>query len=123
MTEDPRAPLLRRVLAYELPIKPVLESLAALPYDCGDDLVLVSPKDVIQIIDRCTSGELSVAQATDWADLLEARDGVGFAQPRAERVAEIISRIANPTLYGDLTLDVLGELRAELAGLGNPGCF
>jgi hypothetical protein len=113
MTHDPRAPLLKRVLAYELPIEPVLESLAELPFDCDEDLVTVSAADIVRIIDRCLSGTLSLQQVTDWADLLEMRDGVGFDGSNPQRISEIISRLANPTLYGDLTLGLLRELRTE----------
>jgi hypothetical protein len=117
MNDDPRAALLRRLVAYELPIEPVLEALAELPRGCDDDLALVAPEDVVRIIDRCASGELTIAQATDWADLLEARDGVGFASPHGGRVAATVSRIANPDLHGPVTVGVLAELRAALVHL------
>ena len=78
------------MLAYKLPVEGTIESLAALPYDCDTDLVFVTPNDIIQIIDRHASGELSVEQVVEWADFLEIRDGVGFAPPHADRLKEIV---------------------------------
>jgi hypothetical protein len=117
MAEDPRGPLLRRLVAYEIPIEPVLEALANLPYDCERDLVQLTPRDIVAIIDRCARGELSIEQATDWADLLESRDGIGFAPPHSERTSEALFRIGNPTLQGEVTPQVLSALRAELDSL------
>jgi len=117
MNEDPRAGLLRRMLAYELPIEGTVESLAALPYDCDTDLVLVTPNDIIQIIDRQASGELSVEQVVEWADFLEVRDGVGFAPPHCDRLKEIVWLLANPPINGEVIRAVLNDLRLELARL------
>ena len=117
MADDPRGPLLRRVVAYEMPIEPVLEALANLPYDCERDLVQVTPRDVVSMIDRCARGDLSIDQLTDWADLLESRDGVGFAPPHAEHISEALFRIGNPTLQGAVTHQVLSDLRAKLVSL------
>ena len=117
MNEDPRACLLRKMLAYELPIEPTIESLAALPYDCDTDLVLVTPNDIIRIIDRHASGEMSADQVVEWADFLEIRDGVGFASPHGDRLKEIVWQLANPLINGEITPAVVKELRLELAGL------
>jgi hypothetical protein len=117
MNEDPRACLLRKMLAYELPIEPTIESLAALPYDCDADLVLVTPTDILQITDRHASGDLSVEQVVEWADFLEVRDGIGFAPPHGDRLKEIVWQLANPLINGAITPAVLRDLRLELAGL------
>jgi hypothetical protein len=117
MNEDPRAGLLRKMLAYELPIEPTIESLAALPYDCDDDLVFVTSKDILQIIDRHAGGDLSVEQLVEWADFLEVRDGVGFAPPHGDRLKEIVWQLANPLLNGAITPAMLRDLRLELVGL------
>jgi len=105
------------MLAYELPIEPTIQSLTALPYDCDADLVLVTPKDILQIIDRHANGELSLEQLVDWADFLEVRDGVGFAPPRGDRLKEIVWQLANPLVNEEITPAVLKALRSELAGL------
>ena len=86
MADDPRTNLLRRIIDHELPIEPIVAALAALPYDCDDDLVSVAPGDVLRVIDRCIDGTLSIHQLTDWADLLVARDGVGFTPPHGDDV-------------------------------------
>jgi len=113
---DPRKPLLEKILLYELPIEPALEALAELSFDSGEELILISASDILRVIDRCIAGELSMNQATDWADLLEMRDGVGFDEPKPGRVSAALSRIANPNLFGELTLDVLQALKTELTG-------
>ena len=117
MDEDPRAPWLRKLVAYVIPIEPVLEALSSLPYDCPEDLVHVSPQDLVAIIDRWSQGELTPEQITDWADLLEMRDGVGFASPHADEVSESIFRLANPTLEGQVTPGVLQAIRSSLRAL------
>lgn len=117
MTEDPRAGLLRRMVAFELPVEPTVESLAALPYDCDSDLVVVAPTDVLRMIDRSLGRELSLEQLVEWAEFLEVRDGVGFAAPNSDRLKEILWELANPELCGEVTQNRLRDLRAELVGL------
>ena len=117
MPEDPRAGLLRKMVAYELPVDPTVKALAELPYDCDSDLVVVASADILRMVDRSVQRELSLEQLVEWADFLEVRDGVGFAAPHSDRLKEIVWELANPELSGEITQDRLSKLREELAGL------
>ena len=119
MTEDPRVPLLRKIVTYDGPIEPAMEALSKLPYDCDVDLVTIGLADLLSVIDRCIASELTVDQLAGWAEFLEIRDGVGFAPLHRDRLSEIVWELANPTINGEITRQRLIALRAELAGLAS----
>jgi hypothetical protein len=72
---ESRKEAVTRLVAYELPIEPVLQALAAFPLD-SDELVRLGRSDLVAILDRFLSGRLTADQVTDWADQVEVRDDV-----------------------------------------------
>jgi hypothetical protein len=50
MTSDDRKSLLKRLVAYELPIEPIVEALSQFPFDSEQELVLIVYSDVIAVI-------------------------------------------------------------------------
>jgi hypothetical protein len=52
---------------------------------------------------------------TDWADLIECREDIGYA-PMNEHLGEVVFRLANPNLNGPVTREVALEIRSQLRG-------
>jgi hypothetical protein len=111
---DNRKHLLARLVAYELPIEPVLEALSSLPADSNEEPVSVRRADVVSIIDRFLDGELTPDQVTDWADQIELREDVGVEEGHREAVRDAVFRLANPNLRGPITLQMARALRRRL---------
>jgi len=111
-----RAELLRALIAYELPIGPVLADLRSFGWDAPNPLVVLTREDMVRILDRYLTGELGAAEVTDWADLIECREDIGFPGGDKDVLSDALFRLANPNLRGDVTPELGQIIRRELVG-------
>ncbi|OLE46940.1 MAG: hypothetical protein AUG01_11250 [Candidatus Rokubacteria bacterium 13_1_20CM_2_69_58] len=111
-----RAELLRALIAYELPIEPVLAELRSFEWDSPNPLVVLTREDIVRILDRYLAGELGAAEVTVWADLIECRDDIGFPGGDEDLLSDALFRLANPNLRGDVTPELGQIIRRELIG-------
>jgi len=111
-----RAQLLRALIAYELPIEPVLADLRSLGWDAPDPLVVLSREDIVRILDRYLAGDLGAAEVTDWADLVECREDIGFPGGEEDVLSDALFRLANPNLRDEVTPELAQVIRHELVG-------
>ena len=114
MQSGERKVLLERLLAYELPIEPVLEGLSYFAFDAEEVLLCIQRAHVVQILDRFDAGRLTADQVTDWADQIEVRDDLGFEEGHHELLRDAIFRLANPNLSEAVTLEVARTIRKQL---------
>jgi hypothetical protein len=111
-----RKTLLERLVAYQLPIEPVLEGLSHFPFDSDQELVCIHRDDVVSIIDRFIAGKLTAEQVTDWADQVEVRDDLGLEDNHREMLRDAIFRLANPNLRDPITFDAVRAIRSKIVG-------
>jgi hypothetical protein len=116
-TEVDRKALLAALVRYELPVEPVLNRLASVPWDSTEELARIGAADIVSILDRFIDGELSAEQVTEWADLLEVRDDVGVDPHHENALRDIIFRLANPNLRDAITPAMASRIRIEILGL------
>lgn len=116
-----RKMLLERLVAYELPIEPVLEGLSYFPFEAAAVLVCIQRTHVVSIIDRFVAGELNAEQVTDWADQVEVRDDLGLEESHRVVLRDALFRLANPNLREPVTLEVVRAIRSQLVGGTNSG--
>lgn len=110
---DDRLRALRALIAYELPLEPALAVLASCSWDCEEPLTSLTASDVLRMLDCHSSGALTSAQLTDWADLLECREDIHL--PSAPfNISAMMFRLANPNLEGPVTDALVEQMRAEL---------
>lgn len=115
-----RATALQKLIAYQLPIEPVLETLASFGWDSVTPLVTLSTGAVVQVIDRFLSGEITSEQLTDWADLIECREDIEVSK-ESPNLAEVIFRLANPNLRDPISPVLVTEIRNALLSERNAG--
>lgn len=113
MTPRKRTDLLSAVVAHELPIEPVIAQLAELPWD-SEVLIELCPQHVVAILDRYLRSELSAEQVAEWAERIECRDDIGFAQTSAETTKEAIFTLANSKLNEPFSHAGAERLRTRL---------
>ena len=104
-----RTAALQALIAYKLPIEPVLGALASFGWDSHEPLATLSPEALLSVLDRCLAGELSLEQLTDWADLIECREDIALPT-EPENLSNLVFRLANPNLEGAVTIQLVGEL-------------
>jgi len=102
------------LVAYELPIEPVLADLRSFGWDASEPLVLLTREDIVRVLDRYLAGELTAEQVTDWADRVECREDIGFSGGDEDVLADAVFRLANPSLRDELTPELGQIIRREL---------
>ena len=111
-----RAQLLRALIAYELPIEPVLADLRGFGWDAPNPLVVLAREDIVRILDRYLVGDLGAPEVTDWADLVERRADIAFPGGDKDVLSDALFRLANPNLRNDVTPELAQIIRRELVG-------
>lgn len=108
-----RAEILQRLIRFEEPAEPLLNDLKQYPWDWPKEepLVFITAKQVLQILDRYLSSQISAKQLQDWAENLECREDVGFEQKHEEVLDNVFFRIATPIINEPLTNDVVTKMK------------
>jgi hypothetical protein len=111
-----RALLLRQLIEYEKPIGKTVAELSRFEWDVTEPVAFITPHDVMRILERHLHQELTSSQLTDWADLVECREDVGYSS-HAEVLSDVVFRLANPNLRDEVTANLVAELLEKVASL------
>jgi hypothetical protein len=106
---------LRSLIEYRLPIEPLLAELRGFGWDSGQDLVIFESADISKLLQRYLDGHLTPEQVTDWADLIECREDIGFRVEEKEFCTMTIFRLANPNINGVVNLELAKQIQIEIA--------
>ena len=109
-----RSSVLRALVQYHLPIDSTLAELAQFAWDVDKPLLPLSRLDIQNILTRFISHELSASQVESWADLIECRDDIDLSG-EAGTLAEIIFRLANPSLREPISIEFAHEILNDLS--------
>ncbi|WP_050726935.1 hypothetical protein [Vulgatibacter incomptus] len=101
--EGERQRVLRSLLELDGPLGEVLYVLAALPWDCDEEVVTLLPRHVVRTLERFSIGSLSAGEVERWADSIEGRDDIGLDAECRDTLKEVVFFLANPVLEGVLT--------------------
>ena len=86
--------------------------LSQIGFDSETELVSMSRDDIVEILQRSLDKKISFLELEEWANLIECREDIGFED---EKTQEMIFKLANPYLYGELyekqVLSYLNELK------------
>ena len=113
-SNNERAEALRSLIQYRQPLDSALSVLSSLGWDSKGPVVYLQRDDVARILDRFLAQEMTADQVTDWADLIECREDIGIL-PGCEFLGDVIFRLANPNINGQITRDVVVELQQQLS--------
>ena len=86
--------------------------LSQIGFDSETELVSMSRDDIVEILQRSLDKKISFLELEEWANLIECREDIGFEDKKTQ---EMIFKLANPYLYGELdekqVLSYLNELK------------
>ena len=86
--------------------------LSQIGFDSEIELVSMSRDNIVEILQRSLDKKISFLELEEWANLIECREDIGFED---EKTQEMIFKLANPYLYGELyekqVLSYLNELK------------
>jgi hypothetical protein len=108
---DPsRAALVNELMNREPDWRSAHRRLAEYPWDSQASLEF-SNDPLVRAVRDCADGIVGVDELAEWAEAIEMRDDIHFADPRA---ATVIFELANPELHGGFDQRRARELEALL---------
>lgn len=99
MTTD-RTKTLVDLIELRTPLSEVADALKAFPWDTDTIHATLSIKDALRVLDRLAKGELHASEVEFWADAIEGRDDIAYANEAEELLQRFIFELANPELVG-----------------------
>ena len=106
---------LRMLVECSAPLEQISAELRKHPFDTDECLFIITPAHMRSILKRFLSGELSAEQIERWANLIEMRDGLEFADGEDGPSRECLHELANPLLTEPLTNKSAERMRNVLA--------
>lgn len=98
-----RTAALRALVQLQIGLGAAITGLARFPWDCAEELVTLTCEDLIRVLNKYLSGEITAYDWERWADTLEGRDDVGFDEDSRELIKEFIFQSATPEIFEPLT--------------------
>jgi hypothetical protein len=102
-SEFTRPQAVRALLSYSVPLAALKQQLAPYPWDSEEDLAFLTPSNVVDVLRRFVSDQLTAADVEAWADCIEGREDVGFEAEHSYMLAGFVFDAANPDLNGAIT--------------------
>ena len=114
MTRNERAETLRDLILLRAPVVETAARLSSFSWDSEEELVMFTRGDTQRILDAYLSGVMQESEVQDWANVLEARDDIGFEAGSEDILKEFIFRLANPEIKQPLNHEAAVEQRRLL---------
>nr|WP_315466198.1 hypothetical protein [uncultured Rhodoferax sp.] len=95
-----RSAALSALVKVSIPVPEAISNLTQFPWDSDSDLIVLCLGDFIEVLSRFDRGELAEADVEAWANALECREDIGYAN---STVRELLHELANPLLTKRLT--------------------
>lgn len=88
--------------------------LSSFSWDYTERPVILSTEHLINVINRCLLGKLSITDIETWANLIECREDISYEKSNLEEIDRAIFMLANPDLEGELSTEKLKDAIDEL---------
>ncbi len=83
-------------------------------WDCDEELVTLTSSMLKTILMKVVSDEISFDHLEDWANFIECRDDIAFDSDFPTLMKEIITSLANPYLYGEISVEKIERWLEQL---------
>ena len=114
-----RKVLLRSVISLDSHFSESVQKLRRLPWD-SPEVVVLTPVDIVLVLSRYVSGELTSDVVEEWANALECREDVGFPESQREAVQQAVFELANPVVTQALSPARAKELLVGISAATYP---
>ncbi len=103
----PRKKLLENLVKFNRDLCYLKNELKKHPWDIEFPLYMVENKHLKSVLERAINSEINLQSIEDWANIIECREDLEYQN---EITHEIIDKLANPILFGNLSRLKLLEL-------------
>ena len=106
-----RTEIVKDIVSFKGNLNLLQAELSKYPWDLEEPIFQITNQDILNVIDKTITNDISFMELEDWANLIECRDDFSFEK---EELQEIIFQLANPLLYGGITDNLLKNLKDTL---------
>jgi hypothetical protein len=106
-----RKEILIDLIAFRKPLPEMKKELKTLSWDVETPVVVLDKPQLVQVLEKSDKGAISFGELEEWANLIECRDDIAFANPLLE---QYLVELANPMIYELLTKDVIDKMLRDL---------
>jgi hypothetical protein len=71
----------------------------------SEELVILKRTQLRNLFDKYLVGEFSVEDISEWANIIESRDDIGYESPYEYTIKQIIFELANPEINENLSIE------------------
>lgn len=100
MTSRTRQMVLSDLIAWRRSTTELAAEIRGIPWDSAEDVVTLTTADLRRALQRVLSGSASARELTEWAELLEAREDIGYERGSEDTLKLIVFEAANPSVNG-----------------------
>ncbi|RWP93926.1 MAG: hypothetical protein EOR12_01465 [Mesorhizobium sp.] len=112
--DEERRSIIRSLVELDRPVAELEKLLAPLPWDYPTALVTLTYNHIQSVLLRFLSGNLEAKDVEEWADLVEMRDDIEFAE---DRTKEVVHMLSTPQIHfpidGQLARLLLSPIRTD----------
>jgi hypothetical protein len=108
-----RKEILIDLIAFRKPLPEIKQELKALPWDVQTHVVVLDKDHFMQVLEKSDVGTISFGELEEWANLIECREDIAFANPLLE---QYLVELANPMIYELISEDLVQKILSDLNG-------
>jgi hypothetical protein len=101
-----RFQVLRSLVKLDRPLDEITAILQGYAWETDSYMVVLTTGDLIGVLNRFVSGELSQFDVESWANAIESREDIEFEAGHENSINDIIFQLANPYLSAPLTKEI-----------------
>lgn len=106
-----RKEILRDLVLLQGSIEVLQKELSQYSWDIEKPILKINVEDFSNVLKRSINNKIDFETLTNWANALECRDDLDFAN---EEMQEVIFELASPEINGEITKERLSEIITEL---------
>lgn len=100
---------LKSLVEFSKPLAELSHNLSNLTWDYEGEPFIIYSDNIVDILNRYIAGEFNSSAIETWANLIECREDIEFEKEKEDILENIIYRLANPVLEGDITPSLCKE--------------
>ena len=103
MTKVARVAALEDLVSLRVPPAEAQRRLRAFGWDSDDELVTLTRRDLLRLLDEYLLGNLTNDDVEHWANAVEGRDDIGFEEELEAVLKDMVFQLAAPEITAPLT--------------------
>lgn len=115
LMDNERLKALEDLLNFSLTTTELSKNLRSFSWDYDGEPVIILRIHVLDVLNRFIAGEIHSKEIENWANLIECREDLDAEHDFTKEINDVIFKLANPILEGELSIEFCSKLTGELS--------